>query len=527
MEAVCDARADDGSLTGPTAGAPCLPQQPPLVKARGLLTDSCSDDPFGLWPFSPTRLQGPQTPKEEDVQAAAFLSPQLASLSQSVLPLHLHCARTLTSPPSASSTRSISSAASSLLSPSSDASDSCSSDMHSADGNESFTFDGSDWSRNIDPSTASVSPPSFRSESATPPAMPSPPVRSLGHLQQRHVATGARFDAPAEELVRAVTAPGSSFPFCCPSTSTASTRDLRQSSHHAAFRRLPPYHPHTPSAMDIAAFASLAPMPSNVPALLSGECAAQQSWDSCAPTNGKEAHHRSVDQLDWSVPGVSPQQVVLGVTVALLLCTGAAVQAGRGFVTAGFTSHCAEELVWGLSCSFGCLAAVLAGQLVSSTRWTGALARWRPTCVPRRLTPIVFLAGALVCFSSFLFNLSQTLTSLTDGRRTLRGRVGYVPSSANVHTRLASLFPAAPTHSACPSDESFALLCRCAIVLHIVQWLFFFVLLGNRLQQRQHDAPFVPGPPSLQAKHGAGARFQPRAAWLPSLPGPASVQPIQ
>ena len=59
------------------------------------------------------------------------------------------------------------------------------------------------------------------------------------------------------------------------------------------------------------------------------------------------------------------------------------------------------------------------------------------------------------------------------------------------------------------------------------EWLFFFVLLGHRLQQRQTDAPFVPGSAQqlLHAKSGGGVRLPVSQAWLPSRPGPAPSSP--
>ena len=63
-----------------------------------LLTGGCSEDPLGLWPFSPTRLQGPHTPKEEDVQAAAIsvtasiVADPLDAATSSALRTHAHLA---------------------------------------------------------------------------------------------------------------------------------------------------------------------------------------------------------------------------------------------------------------------------------------------------------------------------------------------------------------------------------------------------------------------------------------------------
>lgn len=325
----------------------------------------------------------------------------------------------------------------------------------------------------------------------------------------------------------------------CPVTPTyhhpAAAAD--SSAHHARaesqqHRHLPPCHPYMPSAMEIAAFASLgnSSMPSASPTNLSqrGEMFAEESitmMDPHAPlTNGKESHGPQGAGVECCGRGVVfqlPQSGISGahriiytVSIALLLATVAVITYGRSFL-ASLPAHCDIILSWTLSCNLAVLSAMQVGQLGANFNVVSSLGvvhSW-PAHVLKQ-GRLGFVGAAMVYYTGLLLYLAEGHKVITTRRLTLEGGIGVGMAPAKGTEPLSELptmsllFPSAAQvdHTGCGLDDRFDVFYLSTLLLNLALWLFFFSLLVHLLSAHHRDSPASRSTQSNTAAAAANAQ---------------------
>ena len=302
----------------------------------------------------------------------------------------------------------------------------------------------------------------------------------------------------------------------CPVTPTHHhpTAAADSSAHHARaesqqHRHLPPCHPYMPSAMEIAAFASLgnSSMPSASPTNLSARDSFADEpiavMDPDAPlTNGKEIHGpqgtgveccgRSIFfQLPQS--GISLAHRIIYITsIVLLLTTFAVMSFGRSFL-ASLPDHCDIILSWTLSCNIVVLSAMQVGQLAANFNVVGSLGivhSW-PSHVLKQAR-LGFVGAALIYYTGLLLYLAEGHKVIVTRRLTLEGGIGVdMQQPAPDLPAMSLLFPSAAyaDHTGCAHDNRFGTYYISTLLLNLALWLFFLSLLVHLLSGHHRDSP--------------------------------------